>query len=104
METAGRADGDGANERAAEMIRYLADIWEEEPMAVGLLLLRCRHSTAPLRELGRRLGIDEAAGVNRLWKSLQRYSPSLARFARGGGTKVHGTEGGRKKQGGQVGL
>ena len=96
MEQAGRPDDD---ERAAAMLRFLADIWEEEPMAVGLLLLRCRHPVASMRSLGRRLGIDQAAGAWRLWRSLERYSPALAGFARGSG-KVHGRDGGKRKQGG----
>ena len=96
MEQAGRPDDD---ERAAAMLRFLADVWDEEPMAVGLLLLRVRYSQASLRTLGRKLGIDQAAGVWRLWQSLTRYSPELAQFARGAG-KVHGRQGGRRKQGG----
>ncbi len=94
MEEARRVE-DG---RAAEVLRYLADMYDEEPMSVGLLLLRLRYSGRSLRWLSRKLGITAVAG-NRLWHSLERYSPALAGFARGQGTKAHGLQGGRKKQG-----
>ena len=88
---------------AAEVLRFLADVWDAEPTAVGLLLLRVRYHTESLTAICGRLGITKSSGT-RLWKSLARYSPELAKFGRGYGTKVHGMDGGRKKQGGKRGL
>lgn len=81
---------------ALEVLRRLAALWEIDSLYVGLLLLRVRHSTMSLREISRRLGCT-AAGGHRLLLRLRAYSPDLARFVRGGGTKPRGMEGGRHK-------
>lgn len=87
---------DEPNDAAAlEVLRRLAALWDIEPLYVGLLLLRVRYPQGSLRDFARRLGCTPAAG-HRLRARLCEYSPELARFVRGAGTKTRGVEGGRK--------
>lgn len=90
------SSADEPNDAAAlEVLRRLAALWDIEPLYVGFLLTRVGHPSASLRDLGRRLGCTPAMG-HRLRLRLAAYSPGLARFVRGGGTKTRGMEGGRK--------
>ena len=87
---------DAPNDAAAlEVLRRLAALWDIEPLYVGFLLLRVGHPNGSLRELSERLGCTPAGG-HRMRQRLYQYSPTLARFVRGGGTKTRGMEGGRK--------
>lgn len=78
-----------------EVLRRLAALYDFEPLYVGLLLLRVAHPREPLRGLSRRLGCTPVA-AHRARQRLTAYSPALARFIRGGGTKARGLKGGRK--------
>lgn len=96
------SSADEPNDAAAlEVLRFMAALYDIEPLYPNLVLLRVRYPLASNRELAGRLGITPTA-CYRLWQRLKAYSPVLARFARGDGTKTRGKDGGRKPWKGQA--
>lgn len=85
---------------AEKVLFALGDVVEEYgPLAVGLLLLRCRRPRNSCRDLARTLGISSAGGY-RLYRRILYSNPELARYIRGA-AKTRGMSGGRKYAGGR---
>lgn len=62
-----------------EMLRLLADIWLQDPIALGVVLARVVMPTASMREIGAVVGRDVSTVAHHM-RALAAYKPTLGRF------------------------
>ena len=65
---------------AVEAMRRLADIWLQDPIALGIVLARVAMPTASYRDLGVAVGSNHVE-VQRKLSALRAYMPCVAAFA-----------------------
>jgi len=69
-----------ASHDAVEMLRRLADIWLQDPIALGVVLVRVAMPTATYREIGRIVGRSNPVVIEHI-KHIKSSYPQIGAFA-----------------------